>query len=204
MSRTILLSLPCALLLLGTGCPPAAYGGLDSNRDGALAPDDLEPGEAAAYLDLGPDGDGVESGADDDDDDDDGGDDTGTALTMIDMYLEPAFTEGVWYFQGTLVGETTNYDLSIRFENQDPLAVDSGDVVGGSFNAEDNSVYAYGGEAPGGRMEITEASEARGSGGLLSVTRFEIIEGDMPTGRDVVIEAFAFREIEVREPVAMR
>jgi len=209
MSPFRLLSLSSALLLLllGTGCPPAAYGGLDSNRDGELAADDLDPGAAAAYFDLGADGNGVEASTGDDDaadDDDGGGDDTGTALELSEILLYPAYTEGDWYFQGVLAGENTNYNLSIRFENEEPLAVGSGDVVGGSFNAEDNSIYAYGGNEPGGRMAITDITDELASGGLTSATRFEVIEGDMGSGRFVVIEGFAFNGVEISEPPPSR
>lgn len=203
--RLLSLSFSLLLLLLGTGCPPAAYGGLDSNRDGDLAADDLDPGAAAAYFDLGADGNGVEdSSGDDDDDDDGGGDDTGTALEISDILLFPAYAEGDWYFQGVLAGETTNYNLSIRFENEDPLAVGSGTVVGGSFSAEDNSIYAYGNNDPGGRMAITDITDELASGGLTSETRFEVIEGDMPAGRFVVIEGFAFNGVEISEPPPSR
>ncbi len=192
-------ALPTAflLLLLGAGCPPVAFDGLDSNRDGALGADDLESGAAAAYIDLGPEGSGVDTEAGDDDDD--AAEDTATGWQITEATLYPAFSEGDWYFQGVLEGESTNYALSIRFENEDPLAVGSGDVVGGSFNAEDNSVYAYGGETPGGTMEITEASDTVASGALTSPVRFEIIENDSFTGRVVVIEGFAFRDVEIGE-----
>ncbi len=191
------------LLLLGTGCPPAGYGGLDSNRDGELAADDLDPGAAAAYFDLGADGNGVEDSTGDDDDDDDGGD-TGTALEISEIRLWPAYTEGDWYFEGVLAGENTNYNLSIRFENELPLAVGSGTVVGGSFIAEDESIYAYGGNDPGGRMAITDFTDELASGGLTSATRFEVIEGDMGSDRFVVIEGFAFNGVEISEPPPSR
>jgi hypothetical protein len=206
--RNLLILLPLALLLVA--CPPGGGddddGGspleeLDTNGDGVLDPDDLEPGEAAAVLEFDFDaGDDDDDAADDDDDVvvDDPEPEEGVTTTQVT--LSPS--SSAWYLEAVFQTSGPEVTVSLRFENsgEGSPALETGAVTNGNASPDDGSWYAYGSN-PGGEVEIVASSATEASGYFHGTAVMDVLgEFEEPTGETVTITAFAFRDAPLSIP----
>jgi hypothetical protein len=192
MRRSLLLVLTALLSTSLIGCPPARgdddddeespFGPLDRDGDGDLDADDVDAGEAAAFLVL--------DFVDEDGEDDVSEEQLTTSVVSLNR------TTVAWSLDATFGDDIDAVNLSLRFELNGELEVGSWDVSSGSANGGgEMGWWGYSGDA-GGQVAITAVGDGVASGHFVGQAEIDIYGPyEEPTGETVTVEGFAFRDV---------
>jgi len=179
-----LLALSLGLFVL-PGCPAergndSTFGSLDTDGDGDLDEDDVAPGEAAMAVTF------------DFLDEEGEADTTDEALTTSTIELQQ--TTVAWNLSAVFREGDDALTISLRFEHEGDLETGTHPVSSGSAQPGDGSWYAYASEA-GGSIVISSVGDDVGSGHFEGEAAFDVIgEFEQPTGEQVLVTGFAFRD----------